>query len=99
MDQNLTPPVNMDEKLTPPANNVVKQPQQVLMTLPQAMDEIKKGKRVARVGWENPDYCILTNGWVSIFTIKEGETVRKLHTWSINDGDIESEDWVVVLEG
>jgi len=55
--------------------------------------KIIEGKKVARIVWGNKDYCLLKDGWLTIFT------KDKLHTWSVNDGDMEGNDWVVVAEG
>jgi hypothetical protein len=57
-----------------------------------AIKEIKNGKKVRRLSWVG-DYCYMKDGWLVINTNKED------HNWSINDGDIEGEDWVVVKEG
>ena len=68
------------------------QGQSITMNFIAAMQEIINGEKVARVSWANDDYCLLKNGWLSIFT------KGSLHTWSINDGDIEGQDWFVLKE-
>lgn len=62
------------------------------MDFPDAMREIIKGNKIARLSWANGDYCLLKDGWLTIFTKNE------FHTWSVNDGDMEGQDWVIVKE-
>ena len=58
----------------------------------QAMKKIIEGKKAARISWGNTDYCLLKDGWLTIFT------KGAFHTWSINDGDIEGFDWRILEE-
>lgn len=74
----------------PDDKTVVLQPQ--TMDFPDAMRQIINGRKVARVSWGNADYCLLRGGWLTIFT--KGD----FHTWTINDGDMEAQDWTVVLQ-
>ena len=60
------------------------------MNFPDAIKKIMEGKRVARISWANQDYGVLKDGWLTIFT--KGE----FHTWTVNDGDMNGEDWTVV---
>ena len=60
------------------------------MDFPDAMREIIAGNKVMRLSWTNPDYCLVKDGWLTIFT--KGD----FHTWSVNDGDLDGQDWVVV---
>ena len=78
------PPAPMP--LTPKAPSEVK-----TMDFPSAMCEIKDGKKVARQSWSPAkDYGFMKGDWLTIFT-KGG-----FHTWTVNSGDVEAEDWVVV---
>lgn len=61
----------------------------VTMSFPDAMRKILQGEKITRISWGNQDYCLLKNGWLTIYT--KGE----FHTWLINDGDMEGEDWTV----
>lgn len=63
------------------------------MSFFDAMRKIKDGDKVTRISWNNDDYCFLKDGWLSIFTAKD------FHTWTINDGDMDGEDWILVGEG
>lgn len=84
---------NNTQPLTPTFTPLPKiQGKAMTMDFIDAMKEILKGNKVARLSWANSDYCLTKDGWISIFT-KGG-----FHTWSINDGDYEGEDWVVVKE-
>ena len=70
------------------------QPEVQTMTFPEAMKMILNGKQVKRLAWSpSPDYALLKDGWLTIFT------KGKLHTWKVNDGDMEGVDWIVVREG
>lgn len=62
------------------------------MSFPEAMREIILGNKVARLEWQNADYGLLKDGWLSIFTR------GSFHTWSVSDGDMEGQDWVIVKE-
>ena len=62
------------------------------MDFPDAIREIIKGNKIARLSWVNADYGSLKDGWLVIFT--RGD----FHTWSVSDGDMEGQDWVVVKE-
>jgi len=88
--QNRKDVIDMD--LTPKPNKAV------TMSLPDAMEKIGQGKRVRRISWPPEDYAILTEGWLKIFTKKEGEGKAALHKWTINDGDTEGQDWIVIVE-
>jgi len=80
----------MNKKLTPIADaEIVGQPR--TMSFPDAMRMIKEGKSVTRVSWGNKDYCLLKDGWLTIFTKDQ------FFVWKVNDGDIEGEDWVITL--
>lgn len=60
------------------------------LNFPAAMAEIIKGNKVARKEWQNTDYGLLKEGWLSIY--RNGE----FFTWKVNDGDMLAEDWFVV---
>jgi len=57
-----------------------------------ALKRISEGKMVSRVSWANKDHCLMKDGWLVIFTKDE------YHTWSINDGDMDGQDWIIVTE-
>ena len=89
MDNNLTPTVVEGEMLTPEPK-VESKPQ--TMDFPDAIRQIMVGKKVARISWGNADYGLLKDSWLTIFTN------GKFHTWLVNDGDLEAEDWTVIGE-
>jgi hypothetical protein len=62
------------------------------MSFPDAMKKIIEGKMVTRVSWGNKDYCLLKDGWLTIFT------KGNFYTWQVNDGDMEGQDWIVITE-
>lgn len=64
----------------------------ITMDFPNAMREVLNKKSVTRISWANNDYCLLKDDWLTIFT--KGE----FHTWLINNGDMEGNDWIVIKE-
>lgn len=64
----------------------------ITMDFVDAMRQLVNGKRITRISWGNPDYCSMKDGWVTIYT------KGAFHTWSISDGDTESQDWIIVKE-
>ena len=77
------------EMLTPLSR---KQGESITMNFIDAMRELIAGKKISRVSWANTDHCLMKDGWVSIFT------KGTFHTWTINDGDTEGNDWIVMKE-
>ena len=67
-----------------------KQGESITMGFVDAIQAIIAGKKVARISWGNTDYCLMKDGWISIYT------KGAFHAWKINDGDISGEDWFVV---
>ena len=81
-------PQNFDELLTPMPRQ---QGKAQTMDFPDAIKEIIKGKKVRRLSWESEtDHGLLKDSWLTIFT--EGA----YHTWSVNDGDLEGQDWIII---
>ena len=81
-------PQDLDQFLTP---IVREEGQAITMDFPEAIREITKGKKVKRLSWETPsDHGLLKDGWLSI------HTKGAYHTWSVNDGDLEGQDWIVI---
>jgi len=70
-----------------------KEGQSITMDFPDAIREIMNGKKVTRISWGNDDYGVLKDGWLTIYT------KGAFHTWSVSDGDMEGQDWIVVKEG
>ena len=66
--------------------------QPMTMSFFDALKAIHEGKKVTRISWANSDYCLLKDGWLTIYVRNE------FHTWSINDGDMDGEDWIIVTE-
>lgn len=62
------------------------------LNFPAAIAEVIKGNKVARKEWNNTDYGLVKEGWLSIR--RNGE----FFTWKVNDGDLQAEDWFVVKE-
>ena len=93
-------PQNFDDMLTPiPETPIVREEgESITMSFIDAMREIINGKKVRRISWGNSDYCLLKDGWLTIYTQNVKDTKQEFHTWNINDGDIEGEDWIVVRE-
>ena len=62
------------------------------MSFYDALKRINEGKMVKRITWANKDYCLMKDGWLTIYT--KGD----FHTWSVNDGDFEGQDWIIITE-
>jgi len=62
------------------------------MSFPDAIGEVVKGKSITRMEWGNTDYCLLKDGWLTIY-IND-----KFQKWLISDGDMDANDWYVVKE-
>lgn len=64
----------------------------ITMDFPDAIREVLKGNKVARVEWGNKDYGFMKDEWLTIFIN------GKFHTWLISAGDMEANDWIVSKE-
>ena len=62
------------------------------MDFPDAVKEIKGGKKVRRITWPDTDYGCMDEGWLKVFTN------NKLSRWLVSDGDMEAQDFVVLTE-
>lgn len=84
------PPAQTESPITPkPKVTPVSKAQ--TMDLFVALRHVNNGKKIKRLAWPDPrDYCFMSGGWL---TILRG---TKFHTWNINDGDMEGQDWVIV---
>lgn len=78
------------EMLSPPIQR--KAGESITMDFIDAMRKLLEGKKITRISWGNTDYCLMRDGWITIFT-KDA-----FHTWAINDGDAEGQDWIIVKE-
>jgi len=81
-------PQNFDDMLTPIPRA---DGESITMSFSDAIREITKGKKVRRISWETEsDHGMLKDGWLSI------HTKGRYHTWNVNDGDMEGNDWIIV---
>lgn len=64
------------------------------MSFYEALKKVAGGKLVKRIAWANGDYCLMHEGFLSIYTKKDD----KIHAWMINDGDMEGQDWIITTE-
>ena len=65
----------------------------VLMTFPDAMAEVIKGRKVTRLEWQNNGvYGVLKDGLLQIRM--DGQLKR----WIVSSGDMENSDWKVIEE-
>lgn len=64
------------------------------MSFYDALREVVRGKRVCRKGWQDPRWNvrILDERLMILDPEKDG----KYHSWTIKEGDMISDDWVVV---
>lgn len=65
---------------------------QVELSFPDAIREVLNGRKITRLEWNNNDYCLLKDSFLTIFT--RGD----FHQWIVNDGDLNAIDWVVLYE-
>lgn len=86
------------EFLTPPPTIKRNVGESITMSFIDAMKKIIEGDKVTRISWGNNDYCLMKDGWLKIFIKSEKDTEAQFHNWSINDGDIEGEDWIVLKD-
>jgi hypothetical protein len=63
------------------------------MDFPDAIREIMRGKKVARVEWGNQDYCFLKDEWLGIF--RNGKFFTH---WQVSEGDMTGNDWIIIQE-
>lgn len=91
MVSNMEDNIQEAEYLTPIPR---KQGESITMGFPDAISAIIAGRKVRRLSWETEtDHGLLKDGWLTIFT------KGAFHTWSVSDGDMEGQDWIIVKEG
>ena len=77
----------IEESLTPLPR---KQGVSITMNFFDALKKVSEGESVTRISWNNGDYCLMKDEFLTIFT------KGALHIWSVSAGDmIDSEDWIV----
>ena len=64
----------------------------ITMDFPDAIRELTKGKYITRIEWDNSDYGLLKDGLLMLYRNDI------LHKWTVNDGDLLAEDWIVINE-
>jgi hypothetical protein len=63
---------------------------EVLMSFPQALAELIKGRKITRKEWNDVnEYGVLADGWLTI------HTKGVFNKWLVNDGDLLAQDWKV----
>lgn len=62
------------------------------LSFPDAMREVLNGRSITRSSWNNKDFCLLKDGWLTLYI--NGE----YRQWLVNDGDLNAIDWVVLPE-
>ena len=63
------------------------------MNFPQAITAIINDERISRLEWHDPDtYGMLRDGLLMLYL----SDTKQWYKWIINDGDLLSEDWIVV---
>lgn len=81
----------MEEQTLSPLPQKKNEPQ-LAMAFPAAMSEIINNKRITRTSWNNGDFCLLRDGWLTIYRSDS----NKFYSWTVNDGDLLAEDWIVI---
>jgi len=62
-------------------------------SFPNAMQLIQEGKKITRLAWDTKDYGIKKDGFLMLYKAEN----NKYHQWIVSDGDIDANDWVIVL--
>lgn len=75
----------MEDSLTPLPTG-----KSVTMGFIDALKRVIDGQCITRISWGNRDYCLMRDSFLCIYT--NGD----FHTWSINDGDMEGNDWCII---
>ena len=77
------PVENQDEPMSAHTHNIE-------MTFYEAIQELRTGKKVKRIGWGKEEYGILRDGFVTIH-----KPDGKFYNWNISDGDLDGKDWII----
>jgi len=75
----------------PATSPVIKKPE--TFDFPEAMRRVIEGKKITKLEWKNSgDYCLLKDTFLEIYTTKDS----KFHAWTVSEGDLMGEDWILV---
>lgn len=75
------------------ASPTPKKKKQVLMTFPQALNELIDGKKISRVEWADTDeYFLLNTEYLSVHHSSDD----KVHQLLVREADLLAIDWIVV---
>lgn len=80
----------MDENNEVPQFSPPPQVAEQTLNFSQAMEEVIKGNLIKRQSWQNEEYGLLADGWLSL------KKADGIHGWLVNSGDLEGVDWVVI---
>ena len=89
-----SPKVISTEATTTTAMSPKKRPDHlIVMNFYDALKAILDGESVTRLDWADSEWhCCMHNGRLHIHRPDTGQ----LHPWTITDGDMVGEDWVIV---
>lgn len=61
------------------------------MNFYDALRQLREGAYITRMSWNNSDFCLLKDTFLSIY--RTGEVYK----WTVNDGDMDGTDWIVTI--
>ena len=65
---------------------------QEMLDFPLAIAEVIAGRKISRQEWQNKEYYgVLSDG-----RLKLHKSDGQFYDWIVTDGDLQSEDWVVI---
>lgn len=77
---------------TSPVKTQTPTPTKTLMTFPEAIKEIIKGKRISKVDWNDTAYFgVLKDDRLKLHKPNEADDI--LHDWILSTGDLTGEDF------
>lgn len=79
-------------KTSPPTKKIEEKKR---LTFGEAMASVLDGKRVTREQWDDKRwYGLIKDGILHIH--KAGESADRLHPWTLNAGDLDGKDWIIL---
>jgi hypothetical protein len=59
------------------------------MSFSSAIEEVIRGKKIARISWPKGEYGAIKDGFLAI------NRLSGIYKWNINDGDLLANDWII----
>ncbi len=91
MTEQATSPLPATMSPTPDKSKTL-DPSQKTLDFPDAIRQVKEGKKVHKLEWENRDYYGFLNG--NILSLHKPD--NKNYQWVISEGDLMGNDYIVI---